>query len=76
MDTKQQAAGGKPAAASRERDVPNGQAHHTTKLSRVDIDVLLSREIFYCELKIALAGGDIDPGGIQAGVSQQGCHLL
>ena len=43
MDLKQNAAGRKPAASSGERATLKTQAHHTTNISRVDLDLLLAR---------------------------------
>jgi hypothetical protein len=43
MDLKQNAAGRKPAASSRNADASNSKAHHTTKTSRLDLSVVLSR---------------------------------
>lgn len=43
MDTKQNAAGGKPAASTKKQNTLNGQRHNTTKFQRLDLDTLLSR---------------------------------
>lgn len=43
MDLKQNAAGRKPAASSRNADASNSKAHHTTKTVRLDLGILLSR---------------------------------
>jgi hypothetical protein len=43
MDLKQNAAGRKPAASPEEQGALNNRAHHTTKFSRLDLSVLLSK---------------------------------
>src|SRR5512138_1474230 len=42
MELKQNAAGRKPAASSKEETLTT-RAHHTTNISRVDLDLLLAR---------------------------------
>ena len=43
MELKQNAAGRKPAASSKNADASNSKAHHTINSSRLDLDLLLSR---------------------------------